>query len=178
MANAVVFFGLLDAEQHAVAKASGFARFSLSRNVNADFGRRPVRHFVPFVGRGDEIAVAVARGDVGEHGGGKGAWAVQFLAILFDRAIISKLAQHALEFGAHGVLEAESTGDFAGADFAGLLCDESEKVGLGGERGCSFSWFVQNRLSGARGMIPKSGNRFSEKIMRKNKALLEGECNH
>ena len=61
---------------------------------------------------------------------------VQFLAALLDRAFVGHFAQHALEFGAHGVLEAEGAGDFAGADFAGLLGDEGEDVSLGGEGGC------------------------------------------
>ena len=64
-----------------------------------------------------------------------------------DGDLIAKFTQHALEFGAHGILEAEGTGDFAGADFAGLFADEGENVSLGGEGGCSFGLFVQNRFS-------------------------------
>ena len=138
VADAVVFFGFLDVQQHAVADAGGFAGPRLARHVDADFRRRAVRVLVPFVGRGDQVAVAVARGDVGEHGRGQGAGVVQFLALLLDRAFVAEFAQHALEFGAHGVLEAEGAGDFAGADFAGLFADEGENVGLGGEGGCSF----------------------------------------
>ncbi len=147
VADAVVFLGFLDVQQHAVADAGGFAGLCLARGVNADFRRGPVRLFVPFVGRGEQFAVAIARGDVGEHGGGQGAGVVQLLAPLLDRAFGSQIAQHALELGAHGVLEPEGTGDFAGADFAGPLADEGENVSLGGEGGCSFGLFVQNRFS-------------------------------
>ena len=105
------------------------------------FGAGAVRLLVPFVGRGDEFAVGVARGDVGEHGRGQGAGVMQLLAALLDRAFVGEFAQHALEFGAHGVLEAEGAGDLAGADFAGLLADEGENVSLGGE-GRVFVWSV------------------------------------
>ena len=60
---------------------------------------------------------------------------VQFLAPFLDRAFVGEVAQHALEFGAQRVLQAEGAGDFAGADFARLLADEGEDVGLGGEGG-------------------------------------------
>ncbi len=106
------------------------------------FGGWPVRLFVPFVRRGDEIAVGVARGDVGEDGGGQGAGLVQLLVPLFDGALVAEFAQQALELGAHGVLEAEGAGDFAGADFARPLADEGEDVSLGGEGG-RFGLFVQ-----------------------------------
>ena len=57
VADAAVFVGFLDAQQHAVAEAGGFAGPRLARRVDADFRRRPVRLLVPFVGRGDEVAV-------------------------------------------------------------------------------------------------------------------------
>ena len=72
---------------------------------------------------------------------------MQFLAALLDRALVAEFAQHALEFGAHGVLEAEGTGNLAGADFAGPLADEGENVSLGGEGGSTFGLLVQNRFS-------------------------------
>ncbi len=138
VADAVVRLGFLDVQQHAVADAGGLAGPRLARGVNADFRRRAVRLLVPFVGGGDEVAVGVARGDVGEHGRGQGAGVMQLLAAFLDRAVVAEFAQHALEFGAHGVLQAEGAGDFAGADFAGLLADEGENVSLGGKGGCSF----------------------------------------
>ena len=144
VANAVVFFGFLDAQQHAVAEAGGFAGPRLARNVDADFRRRAVRLLVPFVGRGDEVAVGVARGHIGEHGGGQGARVMQLLVALFDCAFVGQFAQHALEFGAHGVFQAEGAGDFAGADFAGALADEGEKVSLGGKGRGVLCLSVQN----------------------------------
>ena len=58
-----------------------------------------MRGFVPFVGRGDEIAVAVARRDIGEHGRGQGARLMQLFVPLLDRAFVGEFAQQALEFG-------------------------------------------------------------------------------
>ena len=58
---------------------------------------------------------------------------MQFLAPFLDRSFVGKFAQHALEIGAQRVLQAEGAGDFARADFAGLVSDEGEDVGLGGE---------------------------------------------
>ena len=49
VADAVVFRGFLDTQQHAVANAGGFAGARLARRVNADFRRtrraplRPIR---------------------------------------------------------------------------------------------------------------------------------------
>ena len=63
---------------------------------------------------------------------------------------LAEFAQHALEFGAHCILEAESAGDFAGADFALLGADKSENVSFGGEGRCRFRWLVQKLVSGAR----------------------------
>ena len=97
-----------------------------------------------------QFAVAFARGHVGEHGGGQGAGVMQLLAPLLDRAFVGHVAQQALELGAHGVLEAEGAGDFAGADFAWLFADEGEDVSLGGEGRRAFGLFVQNRFSCAK----------------------------
>ena len=91
VADAVVVVGFLDPQQHAVADAGGFAGLRLARTVNADFRRGPVRLLVPFVGRGDQFAVAVARGDVGEHGRGQGAGMMQLLAPLLDRAFVGRV---------------------------------------------------------------------------------------
>ena len=143
--NSVVLFGLLDAQQHAIANAGGFARPRLARHVNADFGRSAVRFLIPLVRGCNEIAVAVARRDIGQYGRGQGAGMVQLLAPLFDRAFVGKLAQQALEIGAQRVLQAEGAGDFAGADFAGLVADEGEDVGLGGKGRIFFGLLVQNR---------------------------------
>src|SRR5262245_2348352 len=73
MPDSILVFGHVDAEQHAIAEAGSFAWPGLARRQNAYFGRGAVRVLVPFVGCRDEIAVAIARGHVGENGGGKGA---------------------------------------------------------------------------------------------------------
>src|SRR5882757_5822994 len=122
--------------------------------MNADFRRRSVRGLIPFVGRRDQVAVAIARGDIGKHGRGQRARVMELLALLLDRAFVAEFAQQALEFDAHGVLEAKGAGDFAGADIAALGGDEGENVGLGGRGGCSFRWLVQNRFSSAKTARP------------------------
>ncbi len=53
--------------------------------------------------------------------------------MLLDMAFVGEVAQHLLERGAVGILEAEGAGDFAGADLAGFLADEGKQVFLGGE---------------------------------------------
>ena len=55
-----------------------------------------MRVFVPFVRRGDEIAIGVTGRDIGEHGRGQRAGMVQLLAALFDGAFVGELAQQAL----------------------------------------------------------------------------------
>ena len=84
MANAVFFIGLFNSQQYAVADTGGFCRACLARQMNADFRCCAMRFLVPFVRCGNEIAVAVARSDVGKHCGGQGACMVQLLAPLFD----------------------------------------------------------------------------------------------
>ena len=158
--DAAVFLGFLHVQQHAVADAGGLMGPRFARGGNADFRRRAVRLLVPFVGGGEQFAVGIARGHVCQHGGGQGAGVVQLFVPLLDDTVDGQVAQHALELGAHGVLEAEGAGDLAGADFAGPLADEGENVSLGGEGGCSFGWFVQNRFSCAKtALLNKYNNR-------------------
>ena len=146
MADAVIFLGFLDAQQHAVAEAGGFAGARLARRQDADFRRRAMRFLVPFVGRGDQVAVGVARRSTSASTvEGRVPGMVQLLAALLDRAFVGELAQQALELGAHGVLQAEGARDLAGADFAGVLADEGEEFCLGGEGRVLFGVFVQNR---------------------------------
>src|SRR6185312_8557920 len=99
VADAGVLFGLFDAQQHAVAQAGGFAAARMARHEDADLRRGAVRLLVPFVRGGDEIAVTVARDDVGEHGRGQGARMMQLLVPLLDRAFIGEVAQKALQLG-------------------------------------------------------------------------------
>ena len=51
---------------------------------------------------------------------------MQLLAPLRDGALVGEVAQHRLERGARGILQAEGAGDLAGADLAGALTDEGE----------------------------------------------------
>ena len=93
MANAAVFVGLIDAEQHAVAETGGFARSRFAWNGDTDLGCGSVRVLVPFVGRGDEIAVAVARRHICEHGRGQGPRMMQFLPPFLDGAFVGHIRE-------------------------------------------------------------------------------------
>jgi hypothetical protein len=58
------------------------------------------------------------------------AGVVQLLAPALDLAGIGHLAQHAFEFGAVGILQAEGARKLARADFPGLFADEGEQLFL------------------------------------------------
>jgi hypothetical protein len=53
---------------------------------------------------------------------------VEFLAPPLHQALISKVAQHALERGAVIILQAKRAGDLTRADLSRLAIDEGEKV--------------------------------------------------
>src|SRR5262249_30358330 len=82
-------------------------------------GAGAVLGLVPLGGKRDQLAIGIARGDVGDHNRGQGPGVMQLLAAALDAAFVGELAQHALERGAVGVLQAEGAGDLAGADLAG-----------------------------------------------------------
>ena len=84
----ILVLGLFDAQQHAIAEAGRVAGPDLAGRVNAYFRRGAMRVLIPFVGCRDEIAVAIARGHVGENCGRKGAGVVQFLAPPFDSSFV------------------------------------------------------------------------------------------
>ena len=126
--------GLLDPQQRAVADAGNLVARRVAWNAHANLGRGAVLGLVPFGRQCDQLAVGIARGDVAEHDVGQGAGMMQLLAAALDAAFVGKLAQHALEVGAVGVLHAEGARDLAGADLAGMLADEGEDVVFGGPR--------------------------------------------
>ena len=98
---------------------------------------------VPFGRRRDQLAVAVAAGDVGERHGRQGAGVMQLLALGFDAAFVGQFAQHALQLDAAVVLQIEGAGDLARADLAGLVADEGEDFFLAGEGGLLGMMFDQ-----------------------------------
>ena len=100
-------------------------------------GGAPVRLLVPFGRNRDQFAVGVAAADIGQHDRGQGAGMMQLLLALIHAALVGELAQHALELGAVGVLEAEGARDLARADTARLLADEGEDLLLG-----RIGWFA------------------------------------
>ena len=58
---------------------------------------------------------------------------MQLLAPALDLSRIRHIAEHVLEFGAVGILQAESARNLARADFARLFADEGEQLFPGGE---------------------------------------------
>src|SRR5262249_3674369 len=129
--------GFLDAQQGAVTDAGDLVRSRTPRHRDVDLRRVAVRLLVPFRRHGDELAVGIAAGDVGEHDGGEGAGAVQLLAAPLDAAIVGELAQHALERDAVGVFHVEGASNLARPDLALLGGDKGEEILLGGE-----GWFA------------------------------------
>src|SRR6516162_7330776 len=142
----VLFDALLDPQQGTVADAGDLVRPRVARNAHADPGSGAVLGLVPLRRQRDQLAVGVARGDVGEHDGGQGAGVMQLLAAALDQALVGKLAQHALEDGAIGVLQAEGARDLAGADLAGLLADEGEEVVFGGKGRLGMGTCHENKI--------------------------------
>ncbi len=127
--------GLLRAQQRAIADAGDFVRARLARNMNADAGRLAVLLGVPLGRNGDQFAVAVAFGDVGEHDGGQGAGVVQLLAPPLDHALVGQVAQHVAQGSAVVVLQAEGARDLAHAGLALVRADEGDNVFAGGKAG-------------------------------------------
>ena len=124
--RAVALIQLLDAHQRAVADAGGRARLRAARHVNADFWRGAAFLGVPFGGRGEQFAVGVAAGDVGDHGRRQGGGLVDFPSALGDGAFVGEFAQDALQLDAVGILQAELAGDFPRADLARIRTDEGD----------------------------------------------------
>src|SRR5215468_4637260 len=114
------------------------------------FGRawRPMRTRILGAGpcSASSHSVGSAISDVAEHDGGQGAEVMQLLAAALDAALVGKLAQHALERGAIGILQAERARDLAGADLAGLLADEGEKVVFGGKGRLGLGTGHENKI--------------------------------
>src|SRR5205085_1849778 len=124
--RAVGLVRLLDAQQRAVADAGRGARLRAAREDDADFWRGAAFFLVPFGGGGEQLAVRVAAGDVGEHGMRQLRRLMYLAPALGDRAFVGEFAQNALQLGAVGILQPELARDFAGADLAGMGADEGE----------------------------------------------------
>ena len=148
MADRAFLGDLLGAQQRAVADAGDFVRARLARNMHADARRLAVLLGVPLGRNGDQFAVAVALGDIGEDHGGEGAGMVQFLAPFLDGALVLKVAQHVTQRSAVGVLQAERARDLAHAGLALVRADEGDNVFAGGEAGgrCFLAGFFKMTL--------------------------------
>ena len=144
----VLLAALLDPQQGAVADAGDFVGPGAARDMHADLGRGAVLGLVPFGRQRDQLPVAVAGGDVGEHHVGQRPGVMQLLAAALDAALVGQLPQHALERGAVGVLQAEGARELARADLSGLLADEGDEVVFGGEgRRCVRTFHVRSRVN-------------------------------
>ncbi len=128
-----LFAGALDAQQCAVADAGHVSGPGSALRSHVNDRRRAVGRLVPFGRPRDKFAVAVPAGDVANDHGRQGAGAVQLLSEALDMTAVGQFAQHALKLGAIGILGAERAGHFAGADIAGVLADESQKLIARGE---------------------------------------------
>ena len=117
-AGEFIVAGMFDADQRAVADAAGLARLRPPRRYDMDHRRGAVRLLIPLGGARQKLAIAVAPGNVGQHDRRQRAGLVQALAPAIDVAVIGKLAQHAVERGAVGILGAEGFGDLARATLA------------------------------------------------------------
>ena len=115
----------LDPQQHAVADAGhGHARTRLAREMHGDPGRLAEVFLVPLRRLGDEIAVTVARHDVGKHDWRQRAGIGERLALPVDRALDLHLPQKPLQRDAAIALDAEMASNLALANGRGLRADE------------------------------------------------------
>ena len=135
-----------------LADAGHFARAGPALRGDANNRSRAMRVFIPLGRARQELAVAVAAGDVGKNDRRQRTGAMQPLSAPFDVTAFGQVAQHALELGAVGVFGAERAGDLAGADIAGALADESQKLVTRGEGvSChAASWPLLANISGRR----------------------------
>src|SRR3954451_1643273 len=126
------FFG---AQQRAIADAWNFIRARLARDVDADTRRRAVLFGVPFGRNGNQFAITIALGDVGEHHSGKGAGVMQLLAPPIDCSFFGEVAEHVAQRSAIRILEAESARDLAHAGLALVRADEGDDLFAGRKAG-------------------------------------------
>ena len=109
-------------QQRAVAGGRrGRTRLLPGLGHDQDLRRRSLAH-VPFGGRGEEIAVAVARDHIGKNDARKETRLMQAFAPPFDGAIAFEVFQHAFKGDPRGAFDIESAGDFPFADFCLAPC--------------------------------------------------------
>src|SRR5436190_19731529 len=96
--------------------------------MDSDLGGRPVRGLIPVCRNRNELAMGVARRDVGDYHMRQCPGMMQLSAAAFEPAFIGELAQHALERRAVGVLHAEGAGNLARAYFSRPAADECDKI--------------------------------------------------
>jgi hypothetical protein len=119
--------GSLDAKERTVANARDLVGAGVARCTDVDDRRCAVDLFVPLGRAGQQFAIAVAAGDVGENDWRQSSGVMQPFAPVIDAAFIGQIAQHALERGAICILGAERARDFADADLAAAFADEGDK---------------------------------------------------
>src|SRR5271166_692964 len=158
----------IELDPHEDARADGRRRSAVALRARAAYenaGRRSL--FAPFGGPGDELAVAVALGDVGDDDRGQAALDLERLAAAADRALGLQVLDDELELRLRFALHPEGARDVALGDARrrllavrrGLAADEGDELltrrqsgrdgGLGGAP--YGGWFSQRiRLAGNR----------------------------
>ncbi len=91
---------------------------------------------VPFGGRGEEIAVAVARNHFGQNDPRQEARLMQAFAPPFDGAIGFEVFQEVFKGDPRGALDIKSPGDFSFASF--FWCLAAQGLALAGDEGQNF----------------------------------------
>ncbi len=123
----------LDAQKRAIADARGrHAGTRLARYMNENFRGLAETRLVPFDRRGDEFAVAVTAGDVGERHRRQRSGFGKPLAARFDRALAFQFGEHFFQGDAIAAFDVEGARDLA---FADLRRGTAIDLPLSGDKG-------------------------------------------
>ena len=129
-------FGL--AQQHAIADAGrrGASRPApgLRLGEHQHQRRRPVRLLVPFVGHGEQLAVGIAPGHVGDEDLGERPLRRELLVALLDDALDLEFLENPLQRDLGTAGDAEGARDFALAGRSRVLRQEGEHLLARGQR--------------------------------------------
>ena len=124
-----------DADQRPIAEAGrrAVALAAGAGHLDGDFRR--LAPALPLRRARDQVAIAVARDDVGENDGRQAAALAEPAAVAVERAVGLDLLQDRLETDLVGARDPEGFGDLAFADLSGRLGDEGEDLLAGGKSG-------------------------------------------
>ncbi len=94
----------------------------------ADLGRLAVLGLVPFGGLGDELAVAVATGDLADDDLGQPSRELKTATAAVDFAFVAQPAHQLVQLGLAGGVEPEGAHDLAFRHAAAVLLNEGEQL--------------------------------------------------